>query len=1169
MSLTPSTRENFIETLCETLRLLCRILQKSTETVTQNFRDALSCHMYMLYSVLFLTEAHMADASGSKKSTESLLQQRNVCSETMLQAATAMSNHTNVLWQRGVADEAVVLIPCRTAYYLLERCVGAQSRKAPWAGYSMGMIAWTIDSEVVSYTPIIASLLDLMHSHEHMSPIVAEICGEHCKSSKLAIELLREYGRLDGSGDAKSNGIKHVAPFICDLANRNPELVLQQLTHLLPHFQADSYIMRNSLVNTLVCVLEYMHSPATSSGTQDEHSQEDSNTHDYSKTRNQILDLLFERVYDTSSFTRSTVLKAWVSLTESKRIPTDRTVPVATVAMDRLKDKSVLVRKQAMQVSPILCISICDCLGGKALTPFKLLTSLLENNPFMGHLDPKPYIEKLGVLYKTIEEKLPLDIAEAQDEALKSIGDDPDKDAVRDVKQATLAAVLNEVKEWNDLELSAEQREYKCVVEALTFAQSALDFIGVFEESKDILESMILSANTSDVTEALRFFVRARHFQLPCAESGIKRSLALMWASEQSIREEVLKAFVDIFIAEPGSEGKVPLPESRIAKNLLAVTAGASISDLASIEEAIMMLVKQERIPGGVFSILWSVVATSDDADIRATALQLISMAAGSDQSVVDSKSRLRTLLDAALGEYAESRKNWKLVAAASAALQKIRRPKADNADAKFLVVERIELQLQAVACGDWCVDENTEDTERWFSASEQALKAIFVISQEPENCCAEIIRGMYETTFKRDGTSIHHLRLARFFHVVGQVALSLLVYTENLVGAVRRANSKKTVQKQEEAAKAGISGSVSNGEEEDAIETELGIAAEQDAANERKMADISENEILGHGLIGTFIPLLVSVVSNESGQFNALVLRQASSLALCKLMCISGQFCEKYLPLLFTVLKQSPSTALNIVLALGDLAFRYPNQVEPYTPLIYALLRENSSKVRRHTMMVLTHLILNDMVKVKGNVAEIALCLRDKDPRIRDMSRLLFNELSKRSNNPVYNLLPDIVSQISQMPNRTEDFREIMQFLLGFIQKDRMNELLCEKFLQRFEKCNSISQKADIAYCLSLLKVTDRSVKHLSDNFKAYKDTLFEADIQRSFMGIVSKAKKTLKQEVRPFLEEWEDKLNEVAANAVANETVQARANEKRRRKTRKTKVLNAIPENCVREED
>ena len=307
----------------------------------------------MLYSAMFLMESHKADTGTAQKPSESLLQQRTLCSETMMQAATSLSAYKNFFWQRGVADEAVVLIPCRYAYYLLERCTGVQSRKVLCGDIAMQMIAKTIEPDDAPVTPIVASLMDLMHSHEHMAALVAEICGKLCDSDKLALELLREYGRLDGSGDTKANGIKNVAPFITDLSTLQPLCVLQQLPHLLPHFQSEAYNFRSALVNAIANIIEYIHSAVIQQNEINGDDSSASRNHspmDFSKTRDQLLDFLFERVYDTSSFTRSTVLKAWITLAVNRMLPKERTVSVTVMAMDRLNDKTVLVRKQAMQV---------------------------------------------------------------------------------------------------------------------------------------------------------------------------------------------------------------------------------------------------------------------------------------------------------------------------------------------------------------------------------------------------------------------------------------------------------------------------------------------------------------------------------------------------------------------------------------------------------------------------------------------------------------------------------------------------------------------------------------------------------------------------------------------------------------------------------------------------
>ena len=101
--------------------------------------------------------------------------------------------------------------------------------------------------------------------------------------------------------------------------------------------------------------------------------------------------------------------------------------------------------------------------------------------------------------------------------------------------------------------------------------------------------------------------------------------------------------------------------------------------------------------------------------------------------------------------------------------------------------------------------------------------------------------------------------------------------------------------------------------------------------------------------------------------------------------------------------------------------------------------------------MMVLTHLILNDMIKVKGQVCEVAQLIVSPDQTLADMSRLLFNELSKRSNNPVYNLIPDVVGQMSVNETiKRAEFKTIMSFLLSFITKDKQSDGLVDKLVKR-----------------------------------------------------------------------------------------------------------------------
>ena len=59
--------------------------------------------------------------------------------------------------------------------------------------------------------------------------------------------------------------------------------------------------------------------------------------------------------------------------------------------------------------------------------------------------------------------------------------------------------------------------------------------------------------------------------------------------------------------------------------------------------------------------------------------------------------------------------------------------------------------------------------------------------------------------------------------------------------------------------------------------------------------------------------------------------------------------------------------------------------------------LQDSDTVVRRNTLTVLTHLILNDMVKVKGHISEMVMCLKDSDCQILELAKVFFRELSQK----------------------------------------------------------------------------------------------------------------------------------------------------------------------------
>jgi len=182
---------------------------------------------------------------------------------------------------------------------------------------------------------------------------------------------------------------------------------------------------------------------------------------------------------------------------------------------------------------------------------------------------------------------------------------------------------------------------------------------------------------------------------------------------------------------------------------------------------------------------------------------------------------------------------------------------------------------------------------------------------------------------------------------------------------------------------------------------------------------------------------------------------------------------------------------------------------------------------VRKTTIRVLTNLILNDMVKVKGQISELAVCLEDKEAHIRSLTQLFFTELGKKAN-AIYNVLPDIISHLSDPDTgrSSEEFQSIMKYLFEFVEKDKQAESLVEKLCHRFRATRTDRQWHYLSFCLSLLQYSEKSLKQLSDNLVCYHDKMADNTVYENFNLIIEKCRKTIKFDHKELVDEFEVKV-------------------------------------------
>ncbi|KAK7496786.1 hypothetical protein BaRGS_00011995 [Batillaria attramentaria] len=679
-------------------------------------------------------------------------------------------------------------------------------------------------------------------------------------------------------------------------------------------------------------------------------------------------------------------------------------------------------------------------------------------------------------------------------------------------------------------ELSKQQVLVQYLKDSLAFARQ-------IQEAVPIICQLLGSKNTSDVFESIEFFVTSYEFGVSAALLGIRRMLVLIWSKEQSVKDAVVAAYKRLYLES--TSGSQRTRAVTIVKNLSQLIYGASCGDLTSLEALMAQLMQAGEISPQVIQVLWErfTMKIPDTAPNESrAALLLISMVAGAETDIV--RSNLEVLVDEGLGPRADT--DWLLAQAACQALLKLAtkktKGKASSEPFRLPPDHRMFSRLAEILVSGL----NNSESRFWVPLSEQAVTVIYRLADQPDTVCSDLLRSIAATVLEecqsataeeKEGevsTALSGM-LTKLLSLAGQVALQQLVYMEvGVLGELKRRNSLQE-DKQSKKGKHGAQDSTQG----ESMEEEMGLAgASADDAECEYIRRLCEKEtVTGLNLLGSLQPLLVAVCTNQ-GRYPNPELRTAATLALAKFMTVSSEFCEQQLQLMFTIMEKSPSEVIraNSIIAVGDLTFRFPNLIEPWTPHLYGRLRDESRLVRKYTLQVLTHLILNDMVKVKGQISELACCIVDGDDQISGLAKLFFHELAKKGN-ALYNILPDAISRLSdpEIGVEEEHFQTIMRYLFSFIQKDKLCESLVEKLCHRYRATRNERQWRDLSFCLSLLSYNEKSLRKLQENFTCFADKLVDETVYACFTSIISKSRGGFaKPEAKVLVDELEERLEQ-----------------------------------------
>ena len=375
----------------------------------------------------------------------------------------------------------------------------------------------------------------------------------------------------------------------------------------------------------------------------------------------------------------------------------------------------------------------------------------------------------------------------------------------------------------------------------------------------------------------------------------------------------------------------------------------------------------------------------------------------------------------------------------------------------------------------------------------------------------------------------------SRFIYMIGYVAMKELIYLDVDVFSNLKyrqdltdvKKSKNTQQKENPRPSMNCSAMAVK------RRSEMPQAAEEDEHNEddlvgqsnddvfaEQINSICENELLFHknSIFEKFIPLIVDFLKYPA-RYNHPELQCSALLALIHLMSVSSLFCEQHMQFLMNIFQKAQDVDIkcNVIIGMSDLTFRFPNVIEPWSGHLYSTLYDENRDLRLTSVRILAHLISHEMILVKGQISDLAMCIVDKDDEIRKTTEIFFKEIANKSN-ILYNVLPDIISRLSDPNLKLEEgkYQIIMKYIIGLVTKDRQVEGLVEKLCYRFKVTEQERQFREIAYCLSLLPYTEKTIKKLIDNIVLFKDKVQVKEVYDFFRQIISNTLKLAKPELK-----------------------------------------------------
>uniref|UniRef100_A0AAX7UFL7 Condensin complex subunit 1 n=1 Tax=Astatotilapia calliptera TaxID=8154 RepID=A0AAX7UFL7_ASTCA len=1061
------------------------------------------------------------------------------------------------LWSLSLVEEEFISCVTCCCYKLLENPTISHVKSKPTRDCVIHLLGLLIKK----YNHLLGAgvkVIQMLQHFEQLSSVFAQavsVWSTEYGVRAIIGEVIREIGQKSSEELAREgSGVKAFASFLSEVSALVPELMIPNISVLITHLEGESHTMRVAVCEVLGEILVRV---LCGDGL-DESGRAD---------RDRFFDTLQEHLHDSHSHVRTRVLQVYTRIVNSKALPLCRYSEVMELAVGRLMDKSINVVKSSIQLlaafiahNPYSCkLSSADLKKPleKETSKLRELKEKLEGTAPVAVIKASElWAAMVPELLVTVRKELEPTSEEEKEQQEDEEGGEVEEEKEAEDDRATAVKIaqylrVNNVqyltfssgsdddtselnqnlpptpqkepeKEGEDGELKKQEMLVQYLKDTETFALQV-------ERAISVINTMLYWKTTSVVQEAVQFCVTVCEFSVANSISGVRKMLPLVWSTDAAIKDAVIHAYRRLYLNPQGDT--IRTKAQTLVDSLSELMVDSSLGTIQCLEE-IEFFSSGSSLQSTVVQVLWERFTGKRETSslYKRAAVLLLGMA----REVV--LSNLDTLCSVALGE--KVTEDFLLARDAVITICNITDHVRQSKGAPF----RLPQDHQLFTCLTQAVAEGVVmEDPYWQSFMEQAVRLIYFLAESPDQLCSRLLQRSARLLLDQiaeggevNKDAVNCVCLAQLLAACGCVAFWQVSHLERSVSAELRRRRGET-EEREEKEKGPAGKQTAN---ESTMEEELGlIGASAEDTEAELIRNICETELL-ENLLSAFLPLLVRVCGSP-GRYSHPQLTTAACLALSQYMMISPSVCEENIRLMFTVLERStlPVVRANAIIALGDLTVRFPNILEPWTQNLYARLSDEVPSVRQTAVTVLTQLVLKDVLKVKGQVSEVAVLLIDPDSHINSLALNFFNELATKDN-AIYNLLPDIISRLSD-PERgmsSEDFNTIMKQLFSYITKERQTESLVEKLCQRFRTAKTERQWCDLAVSLSLLSMCERGFKRLQECWECYSDKLTEPGVYQPLLSITAKLRRGAKPQFKAQVDEFEQRLTAVHTRGLEN---------------------------------